>query len=112
MTEHLDRLKQYSGQLVAVQLRTSYCMLSYAGSAMIDGTEQHGLVPLTMPGPDGRPQIAGFSQIIPTAILEVRDLDVLLRYRDPATNAEIHMSVPADEILYVMTVKPPSKLIT
>jgi len=116
MNEALARLKPYSGQLVAVQLKTPCCMLSYAGSypgsAMMNGKEVHGLVPAQIKGPNGEAEPVGFSPIIPSAILDVTEFDVLLRMRDPASGAELHISLPADEILYVTTVgKLPSKLV-
>ena len=112
MNAALERLKPYSGQFVAVQLRTGCCMLAYAGSGMLNGKEVHALIPAQIKGPDGQPEPVGFSQIIPAAFLDVREFDVLLRLRDPASNAEIQISLPAEEILYVTSVaKAPNKLI-
>jgi hypothetical protein len=86
-------------------------MLSYAGSAVLNGKEVHALMPAQIQGPDGQPQPIGFSQIIPAALLEVREFDVLLRLRDPVSKAELHISMPAEEILYVTSVaKAPSKI--
>jgi hypothetical protein len=112
MNEALARLKPYSGKLVTVQLKTPFCMLSYAGSHMLNGKEVHGLMPAQIKGPNGEAEPVGFSPIIPSAILDVNEFDVLLRLRDPATGAELHISLPADEVLYVTIVgKAPSKLV-
>lgn len=109
-----DRLKPYSGKMVAVQLRRPLYMLSYGGTAMLDGVEQHGVVPAMFPpmteGEQG--SAVGFAEILPAAIIEVTDVSVLLCVVDPATRARLSIDVPPEEILYVTSVaQPPSQII-
>ena len=116
-TDALARLKEYSGQIVAVQLRTPMFMLQYGGRQKLDGQEHDVTLPavMRMKNPATNEDVVqdvGFSQILPVALLEVRDHDVALKMLDPNSGAELQVALPADEILYVTKVtKSPSTLL-
>lgn len=107
----IERLKPYSGKLVAVQLREPMFVLEYGGTAMIDGVEQHGVKPAFVTGKSG-PEPIGFAQLLPAVLIEVSDTAVLLKMIDPATRALLCIDVPAEEVLYITSIaRPPSMIV-
>jgi len=113
----LARLKEYSGQIVAVQLKTPMFMLQFGGRQKLDGQEHDVTLPavMRMKNPKTNEDVVqdiGFSQILPIVLLEVREYDVAIRMLDPNSGAELQVAVPANEILYVTKItKPPSTLL-
>jgi hypothetical protein len=119
----IERFKRYSGKMVAVQLRHKLFMLSYGGTAMLDGQEQHGMVPAMFPEQRGRDEHGneqvipasgvGFSEVMPAAMCEVTsDGSLLLHVIDPATRAKLVIDVDPSEIVYITSVeRAPAQII-
>lgn len=119
----VERFKRYADKLVAVQLRRPLFMLSFGGTAMIDGKEQYGVVPAVFPERTVRdehgeeqtlpPANVGFAEVIPAAMFEVTESGaVLLRMIDPATKARLAIDIDPADILYITSVEqPPPQII-
>lgn len=115
----MERIAKYAGQWVGLQLKTPLFMLSYTETKTVNGMDVHGLAPAVYTSrvenkETGQfsevPQVVGFSEVIPLAQLECIDGEVRIKMKDPSSGATLVIGVPPDEIRYITTVEPPSRL--